>query len=145
MPYELTPTFSPDGRWIAYTVNEAGRFHVSVRPFPSGRGRWLVSSDGGVAPVWSRSRAELLYFAQNQQQIMVVPYTVSGEAFRAEPPRVWSNVRIEGTAAGLEPKFDLHPDGQRVAVDLRTSDHGSDRLVFVFNFFDELRRQAPAR
>ena len=43
--------------------------------------------------------------------------------------------------------FDLHPDGERVALapselvqDARKSDH----LTFFFNFFDELRRIAPA-
>ena len=40
--------------------------------------------------------------------------------------------------------FDLHPDGERVAVapELGSSDRPQDRLIFVFNFFDELRRIA---
>ena len=40
--------------------------------------------------------------------------------------------------------FDLHPDGERVAVapELGSFDRPQDRLVFVFNFFDELRRMA---
>ena len=38
-------------------------------------------------PTWSRNRRELLY-ATATQQIMVVPYTVTGESFEAEKPRV---------------------------------------------------------
>ena len=43
--------------------------------------------------------------------------------------------------------FDLHPDGQRVAV-LKASEQQAeekrDKVVFIQNFFDELRRVAPA-
>jgi hypothetical protein len=43
--------------------------------------------------------------------------------------------------------FDLHPDGERFAVaampETQTTTK-SDKVVFVFNFFDELRRIAPA-
>jgi hypothetical protein len=43
--------------------------------------------------------------------------------------------------------FDLHPDGQRLAV-LKTAEEQTatkrDRVVFIQNFFDELRRIAPA-
>ena len=42
--------------------------------------------------------------------------------------------------------FDLHPDGDRfllsLAADAQT-DARADKVVFVFNFFDELRRLAP--
>ena len=43
--------------------------------------------------------------------------------------------------------FDLHPDGERFVL-AAAPDHESavkqDKLVFIFNFFDELRRLAPA-
>ena len=43
-----------------------------------------------------------------------------------------------------ERSFDLHPDGERVAVapELGSFDRPQDRLIFVSNFFDELRRMA---
>ena len=51
-----SPTLSPDGRWLAYVSNEAGREEIYVRPFPDAdSGRWLVSTDGGVEPVWAHS------------------------------------------------------------------------------------------
>ena len=31
---EGSGAFSPDGRWIAYTTNEAGQPNVYVQPFP---------------------------------------------------------------------------------------------------------------
>ena len=44
--------------------------------------------------------------------------------------------------------FDLHPDGERFAIppDARLVRPATRiELVFIFNFFDELRRIAPAR
>ena len=41
--------------------------------------------------------------------------------------------------------FDVHPDGHRIAMAKvsDTRDTQRNRLVFVFNFFDELRRVSP--
>ncbi|HKD10757.1 MAG TPA: protein kinase, partial [Thermoanaerobaculia bacterium] len=56
---EVSPEFSPDGQWIAYTSNESGRFEVYVRPFPGPGGKWQVSTDGGGVSLWSRVRREI--------------------------------------------------------------------------------------
>ena len=34
---ERAAQFSPDGRWVAYTSNQSGRYEVYVRPFPRAR------------------------------------------------------------------------------------------------------------
>jgi hypothetical protein len=40
--------------------------------------------------------------------------------------------------------YDLHPDGNRFAlVSAQGAPANLDKVVFVFNFFDELRRLAP--
>jgi len=48
------PTFSPDGRWVAYTTAESGTPQIYVRPFSGSGGRWLVSSGGAVRTRGSR-------------------------------------------------------------------------------------------
>ena len=59
---QLSPTLSPDGRWLAYRSNETGRFEVYVVPFPNaGSARWPVSNGGGTEPLWSRRGGELFY------------------------------------------------------------------------------------
>ncbi len=43
--------------------------------------------------------------------------------------------------------YNLHPDGERVAVLKAPGDEaeaGRDKVVLIVNFFDELRRSAPA-
>ena len=83
---EFEPMFSPDGRWIAYQSNESGRLEVYVRPFPGPGGQWLVSTDGGTYPTWSRTRHEIFY-ASPDNRLMVASYGVEGDSFKADTDR----------------------------------------------------------
>ena len=53
------PRFSPNGKWVAYQTNEAGRYNIYVIPFPHSGGEWQVSTGGGIQPVWSADGREL--------------------------------------------------------------------------------------
>ena len=136
--------FSPDGRWLAYISSDTGRREVFVRPFPGPGGKWPVSTGGGTFPTWSRNRNELFYRASDGT-LMVAAYAAKGDSFRAEKPRPWSPGHIP-FRAGIR-TFDLHPDGQRVAVPRAVEEPAEvkqDKVIVVQNFFDELRRLAPA-
>jgi hypothetical protein len=77
---------------------------------------------------------------------MVVPYSIVGDAFQPEKPRPWSEQRIvPRQRAGPTRSFDLLPTGDRVvmAVADGRAETVRDKIVFVFDFFDELRRLAP--
>ena len=135
--------FSPDGRWLAYYSNESGRNEVYVRQFPSPGGRWQISSGGGTYPTWSRTKRELFYSLNGR--IMVVPFAVQDDSFRADRPRLWSDGRYLERSGNRG--FDLHPDGARFAVALAPAAQTAggtiqDKVVFIFNFFDELHRIA---
>jgi len=61
-----------------------------------------------------------------------------------DKPRLWSD-RVTALRPRQRP-FDLHPDGERFAVAVEPESHTEaphDKVVFIFNFFDELRRIAP--
>jgi serine/threonine-protein kinase len=139
---EDNPMFSPDGRWLAYQSDESGTNEVNVRAFPapvSGQGsKWQISNSGGTRPIWSRNGRELLYRAGDQ--IMAVNYTVKGDAFVADKPRLWS--KLEGAI-----DFDLAPDGKRLVVLTPVETPGAPdadhNVVFLQNFLDELRRLVP--
>jgi serine/threonine-protein kinase len=147
---ELDPAFSPDGRWIAYQSNETGRPEILVRPFPGPGGRWQVSTDGGSLATWSRTRNEL-FFLSPDQHIVVATYTTEGDSFKTGKPRVLSDKRLLTRPRGITGlggrSFDVHPDGDRFAVALAPetqADVKQDKVVFLFNFSDELKRLAPA-
>ena len=140
---EANPAFSPDGRWLAYQSTESGRPEVYVRTFPpptSGQGgKWQISNNGGVAPRWSRNGHELVY--QSGDQILTASYSAKGDSFVAEKPRVWI-AKLGGT------DWDLAPDGKRVLVltqvETTEAPKQEHEVVFLQNFFDELRRRVPA-
>ena len=135
---ESQPAFSPDGRWLAYASDESGRNEVYVRPFPGPGGKWQVSIDGGTEPAWSRTRRELFYRIAGG--IVVTGYSVEGDSFRVDKSRP------VGLSRNMPrpPTFSLHPDGDRLAVGaVPSTATAQNKVVFVFNFFDELRRIAP--
>jgi serine/threonine-protein kinase len=141
------PVFSPDGRWLAYMSNRSGRSEVYVRPFPGSAGEWVISTGGGSYPVWSRTRRELFYTTPDRQ-IVVVPYTAEGDAFRAEKPQLWSERRYLATTGVAARSYDLHPDGNRfalTAIPEAQVESRRDKLVFIFNFFDVLRAVGSTR
>jgi serine/threonine-protein kinase len=141
--WENAPAFSPDGRWLAYDSDESGRTEVYVQSFPAPRSKSPISTGGGSYPTWSRTRKEILYHADDQR-IMVVPYTVEEDSFRAEKPKPWSPAPLP--LRGPWRSFDLHPRQERIVILKRgdsSSENTHDHLVFIENFFEELRRLAP--
>lgn len=44
---------SPDGKWLAYSSDESGRYEVYVQSYPALDSRVGVSVDGGIEPVWA--------------------------------------------------------------------------------------------
>jgi serine/threonine-protein kinase len=138
--------FSPDGRWLAYADAEAGSYEVYVRAFPDNGAQVQISNAGGVIPVWSRNGHELFYRTVDNR-IMVANYTVKGESFVADKPRVWSGKQLANL--GLSINFDLAPDGKRFVV-LMPAESPKPRetqshVTLVVNLFDEVRRRVAAQ
>ncbi len=128
-----------------HVSNESGRYEVYVRPFPGPGGRWPISTEGGFFPTWSRNGRELFYEAPDRR-LMVASYSEHAGSFLAQKPRPWCDARVP-TLQDVR-GFDLHPDGRRFAVLQEIEQPGDEvrnRVVLFLNFFDELRRLAPAR
>jgi serine/threonine-protein kinase len=157
----LQAAVSPDGKWLAYSVSERSAAgapgmnrsrnvipELYVQPFPASPDgmRVHVSNNGGGNPVWSRT-GELLYASPADGNIMAVKYSARNGEFVASKPRVWLANATRGRRSA---SFDLHPDGTRLAILVPEDDPAQAEtpkpdhtLVFLLNFFDELRRRAP--
>ncbi len=144
---QAEPAVSPDGRYVAYSSLTAGRSEVEIRPFPSGEGKWQVSSDGGRSPRWSRRGNELFYARDND--IMAVEVKTS-PALSLGPPRklftrepsgakvVWFGLSMDG--------FEASEDATRFLVlkNAGAGDPGRDRTIaIVQNWFAEFRGKDP--
>ena len=141
---DVDAAFSPDGRWLAYASNESGRFEIYVRAIgtdgTAGPRRWVVSNNGGASPRWSPNGRDLWYLAGDQ--IMAVAFNATAESFEAQKPRVW--VPHLSSTGGFDPS----PDGTRVAVSVPTSTavaRPEPSIVFILDFFEELRRRVPVQ
>jgi hypothetical protein len=51
---------SPDGRWIAFTSDESGRFEAYVQSFPAPGRRVQISDSGAVRSWWTRDGRQLV-------------------------------------------------------------------------------------
>jgi serine/threonine-protein kinase len=148
---ERVPMFSPDGRWIAYQSNETGANEIYVRPFPGPGGKWQISTEGAFIAFWSKNSPELFYETADRR-IMVLDYAASGGSFVPGKRRLWSDRQIfrpGGSHLEFAPNLELAPDGKRLAVlappENVELEKGSVHVVFLLNFFDELRRKVPLR
>jgi serine/threonine-protein kinase len=143
---QFAPAVSPDGRWVAYSSDESGRFEIYVMPFspqgPARGGKWQVSNEGGLTPSWSGGGRKLFYESLDNR-VEAVAYTVKGDSFVAEKPSGWSGKRLQdlGTSSG----FDVAPDGKRVLALLDTEDTKPEtHLRVLLNVDSELRHRTSA-
>jgi hypothetical protein len=138
---ETCPEFSPDGRWIAYVSDESGRNEVYVQAFPDPGGKWQISNEGGVEPLWSRDGKQLFY--RRPDQVWVVDVQ-GGTDFSASKPQLL----FEQSGYMLSDPlrcWDVSPDGRRflmVKLEERKPQPVTE-LLLVLNWFDELKRLAP--
>jgi len=107
--FDARPSFSPDGKWIAYQSDESGRAEVYVRPFPGPGGKWQVSPNGGEEPHWSADGKEIFYL-DVAQNIVAVPVETSPN-FRAGVPTDLFEARL--FPALQRNRFSVTSDGQR--------------------------------
>jgi Tol biopolymer transport system component len=140
---ERVPSFSPDGRWLAYSSNESGTFQIYVRAFPDKGGKWQISNSGGTYPMWSHNGHEL-FFETLDNHIMVAAYTVKGDSFVADKPRMWSEKQLAGLVNNTK-NVDLAFDGKRIVALMPIETAGVQKaqshVIFLENFFDEVRRR----
>jgi len=90
-------------------------------------------------PVWSRAGHEL-FFQAPDGHVMTAAYTVKGDSFLADKPRMWSDQRVS--------LFYPAPDGKRIVALMqetraRGAQEAQNQVAFLENFLDELRRKVP--
>ena len=129
--------FSPDGRWVAYSSNETGRWEVYVTSFPEARGQWQVSNGGGDQPKWRNDGRELFYLGLDGK-IMGVPVTTgtnfdpgSATALFQANPRVMVAIAEQVT-------YDVSENGQKFLVNTQLKT-GSTPMSVVLNWTTNLK------
>jgi serine/threonine-protein kinase len=134
---ETDGEISPDGRWVAYVSAESGAPDIYLHAFPSGGAKIRVSTEGANRVRWSHDGRELVYWTTPPSMSLVRVATPPGAEVRLGAPEVLFK-GLFGTT------FDVTPDPSRFLIELTTAQIGS-QLAIVTNWFEELRRRAPAK
>ena len=129
---ERSPVLSPDRHWLVYVSDESGRREVYVRPFPSGNGRWQISSDGGVEPRWSKHGREIVY--RDRGWFLAVP-VVPGPGFGMG--QVDSLFQGNYLLTGARAQYDVSADGSEFLVVGAPAE--ARTLSVMLNPFDRVR------
>ena len=130
-------------RYFAYQSTESGgRFEIYVRPYPdASKGRWQISTGGGTAPVWSRTGPELFYLDESNT-LMAVPFQTSGAQFIPGKPAKVFDTKYWGNFYS----YDVTRDGRFLMLkESGAGDRNQARMVVVLNWFEELKRLAPTQ
>ena len=130
---EDDPTFSADGRWLAY--RSSGSLYVA--PYPSLAPRVLIAQTA-ASPRWNRAARELFFVEAGR--LKGLPYEVREGAFRPASAATLFEI------GQLATTFDVSPDGRRFLF-LARAQGAPDRDVIrvVLNGFEELRGRASAQ
>jgi DNA-binding winged helix-turn-helix (wHTH) protein/Tol biopolymer transport system component len=117
---------SPNGKWLAYASNDAGvGLVVYVKPFPSGDGKWQISTSVGVLPRWRADGKEIFYVsaAAPGGKVVAVPVNESGPTIeRGTPQELFDS----GLSITTWHSYAVSPDGQRFLIPRPVSSFRND-------------------
>jgi Tol biopolymer transport system component len=136
------PSFSPDGRWVAYTSfasgNSSSRAQIVVQPADGAAGKVQLTSEVGTFPVWTDR--ELIYLVDRN---VVAVDAQTQPTFRAGPPRVLFEMLYE---RGTEPlrEYDVTRDGQTFVFVGGSGEKVRKEVDVILNWTSELGRKLPA-
>lgn len=134
---ENQATVSPDGRWIAYTSDETGRYEVYVQNFPALDRKWQISTRGGGDARWRADGRELFYIAENGTLMAVAVKTgTTFEPGAGEP--LFDSGNQPGWAVARN-HYDVSRDGRRFLVMSPVDADRSSALTLVVNWAASLR------
>jgi Tol biopolymer transport system component len=137
---EVNATFSPDGKWIAYTSDATGTPEVYVRP-SHGEGIWQISQQGGSFPRWSLNGRELLYAAAGR--VTRVECATNGNSLIPGMPQPWIGSELPDLGGAYA--YDVTPDGRKLIIDAPPEDPNANKPDTQFNvlvnFADEIKRR----
>ncbi len=101
-------------------------------------GKWQISSDGGVSPVWHPKEEELFY--RNGRALQVVNIKTEPTFTAGSPAVLFTGNYLTGTG---NRQYDVAPDGQRFLM-IKQELAERTQLHVILTGFEELKRLAPS-
>jgi eukaryotic-like serine/threonine-protein kinase len=121
-------TFSPDGKWVAYSSDESGRAEVYVVSFPSGSGKRQISTRGGIISFWPAGRE--FFYQEPDGHTIGVELNTQGKNLSLGKSRQLFGGRAFGGSFGLY----ISPDSKRWLVALPVEEANASSLILTTNW-----------
>jgi eukaryotic-like serine/threonine-protein kinase len=137
---EMHGNFSPNGRLVAYTSNESGKFEVYVETVPRSDRKWPISTNGGYEPRWRADGREIYYLSEDAKLIAVS--VGAGPSFGNPKPLFQTRVPIGVTP--MRTHYVPSRDGQRFLVNIGV-DAPTSPITVVVNWQEQLKRLVPTK
>jgi serine/threonine-protein kinase len=153
----LASEFSPDGRWLSYSVSEArvgaAQATVFVEPFPPTGAKFQISeARRGFHPVWLPDGKRLSYstgISPDGPQWVTARLTLQPQFAVRSVVKISNGGLLDSVPFGLvnERNYDVAPDGRRVGLFSAEAAPAARAasINVVLNWFDELRLRTAAR
>jgi serine/threonine protein kinase len=133
---QIHANFSPDGRFVAYTSNESGRFQVYVQTFPLSDRKWQVSTDGGYEPRWRGDGREIYYLSEDRKLMAVA--VGAGPSFAV--PKTLFQTRVPEGVSSRRTHYVPSSDGKRFLINTQSADALPSPITVVLNWTAELKK-----
>ena len=150
---DYSPTFSPDGRWLAYVSDKSGQYQVYIRSFPTGSEYIASVGTSAGGPLWSADGSELFFTqstADEEFMMTAVSVTNLGDTLQLGRPSPLFPMTQRDRTGSLETyagsynsgaRYTLMPDGRFLMS--RAPASSQYEIVLVQNWFEELKTLAP--
>jgi eukaryotic-like serine/threonine-protein kinase len=141
---EVTPRFSPDGKWMVYASDESGRYEIYAKPFPGPGARVQVSDNGGAEPMWSQDGAHLFY--RSGRAMIAADLSRSGRDGALSVTRreqLFSGDYLGGSSI-FAAMYDVAPDGRHFVM-ARPVSGAEARIVVWTGWLGELKARFDAQ
>ena len=146
--FATSATFSPDGRWVAYTVSaQATGTRIHVQPFPATGTQYEIGV--GSHPVWSPDGSSLFSSPGPGQFRSVSVTTKPTFAARNPVPAPLASLASSALAGVGNREYDIGRNGTVVGL-IETGSNtntpaSASRMQIVLNWTEELKRLVPPR
>jgi serine/threonine protein kinase len=133
---QMHGNFSPDGKLVAYSSNESGKFQVYVQTFPRTDRVWQVSTTGGYEPRWRADGAEIYYLSEERKLMAVA--VGPGPAFGV--PKALFQTRVPPGVSPFRTNYVPSRDGKRFLVNTLSGDPAPTPITIVLNWQAGLKK-----
>lgn len=132
------PRVSPDGRWLAYTLQLPRGPDVFVHPFDRPGDRIQVSRTDGTGAIWRGDSRELYY--EGTDGLMAVAMTERGGALDVGTPQKLFTLHTQGLVANQPHNVEVAASGQKFLVNAIVGDSDNVPLEVTLNWTAALNK-----